>query len=440
MDIKVHKQSGLIGEIEIPSDKSISHRAILFSLLMKEGIYFIRNFLLGEDCLSSMKAVKAFGIGVEFVGKNDLKVVVPKVFKIPKEPIDCGNSGTTMRLLAGILASKGIEAVLVGDESLSKRPMKRVIEPLNAMGANISSLNSDNKAPIVIKPSKNIKGIVYDSKLASAQVKSCILLCGMQINDENATTSFIEPSLSRDHSERLIKYLDGEINIDGNKITIKGAQKLTPKDIIIPGDISSASFFIAAALIVPNSNIRITNVNLNPTRKGFIDVLMRMGADIEIVNERIIANEEVGDIIVKTSNLNGTKVFGDEIPKLIDEIPILCVVALFAKGKTVIKDAADLKNKETDRIMATYKNLSQMGGKITPLDDGFIIEGSQKELCKEENIYLDCYHDHRIAMSSYVCGLMCQNEVTIKEFEWVNISFPTFLELFKTLKNESIIK
>lgn len=439
MDVKVVKQNGLIGEIEIPSDKSISHRAILFSLLMKEGTYLIRNFSLGEDCLSSMKAVQSFGVSVEFVGKNDLKVVVPKVLKTPEEPIDCGNSGTTMRLLAGIVASKGIEAVLVGDESLSKRPMKRVIEPLNAMGANISSLNNDNKAPIVIKPSKNIKGIVYDSKLASAQVKSCILLCGMQINDENAITSFIEPSLSRDHSERLIKYLDGKINIDGNKVTIKGAQKLTPKDIIIPGDISSASFFIAGALIVPNSNIKITNVNLNPTRKGFVDVLMRMGADIKIINERIIANEEVGDIVVKTSNLKGTEVCGDEIPKLIDEIPILCVVALFAKGKTVIKDAADLKNKETDRIMATYKNLSQMGGKITPTDDGFVIEGSQTELFGKD-VSLDCYHDHRIAMSSYVCGLMCQNEVTIKEFEWVNISFPTFLQLFKTLKNESIMK
>ncbi len=439
MDVKVVKQNGLIGEIEIPSDKSISHRAILFSLLMKEGTYLIRNFSLGEDCLSSMKAAQAFGVNVEFVGRNDIKVVVPKELKIPEEPIDCGNSGTTMRLLTGILASKGIEVMLKGDESLSKRPMKRIIEPLNAMGANISSLNNDNKAPIVIKPSKSIKGIVYDSKLASAQVKSCILLCGMQINDENELTSFNEPSLSRDHSERLIRYLDGEINIDGNKVTIKGSQKLTPKDIIIPGDISSASFFIASALIVPNSNIKITNVNLNPTRKGFVDVLLRMGANIEIVNERVIANEEVGDIIVRTSNLNGTKVCGYEIPKLIDEIPILCVVALFANGKTVIKDAADLKNKETDRIMATYKNLSQMGGKITPLDDGFVIEGSQTELC-EKDVSLDCYHDHRIAMSSYVCGLMCQNEITIKEFEWVNISFPTFLELFKTLKNESIMQ
>ena len=467
MDVKVVKQNGLIGEIEIPSDKSISHRAILFSLLMKEGTYLIRNFSLGEDCLSSMKAAQAFGVNVEFVGRNDIKVVVPKELKIPEEPIDCGNSGTTMRLLTGILASKGIEVMLKGDESLSKRPMKRIIEPLNAMGANISSLNNDNKAPIVIKPSKSIKGIVYDSKLASAQVKSCILLCGMQINDENELTSFNEPSLSRDHSERLIRYLDGEINIDGNKVTIKGSQKLTPKDIIIPGDISSASFFIASALIVPNSNhqiatgletqnifsfyhkavtkpcynsnIKITNVNLNPSRKGFVDVLLRMGANIEIVNERVIANEEVGDIIVRTSNLNGTKVCGYEIPKLIDEIPILCVVALFANGKTVIKDAADLKNKETDRIMATYKNLSQMGGKITPLDDGFVIEGSQTELC-EKDVSLDCYHDHRIAMSSYVCGLMCQNEITIKEFEWVNISFPTFLELFKTLKNESIMQ
>ncbi|OLA93757.1 MAG: 3-phosphoshikimate 1-carboxyvinyltransferase [Candidatus Melainabacteria bacterium LEY3_CP_29_8] len=446
MDVKVVKQNGLIGEIEIPSDKSISHRAILFSLLMKEGTYLIRNFSLGEDCLSSIdlpdrtveekqNMEEMFGT----VGKNDLKVVVPKVLKTPKESIDCGNSGTTMRLLTGILASKGIEAVLVGDESLSKRPMKRVIEPLNAMRANILSLNNDNKAPIVIKPSKNIKGIVYDSKLASAQVKSCLLLCGMQINDEKELTSFIEPSLSRDHSERLIKYLDGEINIDGNKVTIKGAQKLTPKDIIIPGDISSASFFIAGALIVPNSNIKITNVNLNPTRKGFVNVLMRMGADIQIINERIISNEEVGDIVVRTSNLTGTEVCGDEIPKLIDEIPILCVVALFAKGKTVIKDAADLKNKETDRIMATYKNLSQMGGKITPTDDGFVIEGSQTELFGKD-ASLDCYHDHRIAMSSYVCGLMCKNEVTIKEFEWVNISFPTFLELFKKLKNESIMK
>ena len=438
MEIKVHKVSkGLMGEIEIPSDKSISHRAILFSLLMKEGEYYIKNFSLGEDCLSSMKAVQAFGVGVEFVQNNDLKVIVPKELKVPKEPIDCGNSGTTMRLLCGILASKGIEAVLVGDESLSKRPMKRVIEPLKTMGANIESLNNDNKAPIIIKPAKKIRGIDYCSKLASAQVKSCVLLCGMQIDDENEITSFVEPSLSRDHSERLIKYLGGDIKIEGNKVSVKGAQKLTPKDIV-PGDISSASFFIAAALIVPNSNITITNVNLNSTRKGFIDVLLRMGAGIKIINERVLANEEVGDVVVKTSNLKGTTVCGDEIPKLIDEIPILAAIALFAQGKTVIKDAGDLKNKETDRILATYKNLSQMGGKITPTDDGFIIEGGQKDL--KGGVSLECYHDHRIAMSSYVCGLMCQNEITINEFEWVNISFPTFLKLFQILKNESIMK
>lgn len=439
MEIKVHKVSkGLMGEIEIPSDKSISHRAILFSLLMKEGEYYIKNFSLGEDCLSSMKAVQAFGVDVEFVQNNDLKVIVPKELKVPKEPIDCGNSGTTMRLLCGILVSKGIEAVLVGDESLSKRPMKRVIEPLKTMGANIESLNNDNKAPIIIKPAKKIRGIDYCSKLASAQVKSCVLLCGMQIDDENEITSFVEPSLSRDHSERLIKYLGGDIKIEGNKVSVKGAQKLTPKDIVIPGDISSASFFIAAALIVPNSNITITNVNLNSTRKGFIDVLLRMGAGIKIINERVLANEEVGDVVVKTSNLKGTTVCGEEIPKLIDEIPILAAIALFAQGKTVIKDAGDLKNKETDRILATYKNLSQMGGKITPTDDGFIIEGGQKDL--KGGVSLECYHDHRIAMSSYVCGLMCQNEITINEFEWVNISFPTFLKLFQILKNESIMK
>ncbi len=439
MEIKVHKVSkGLMGEIEIPSDKSISHRAILFSLLMKEGEYYIKNFSLGEDCLSSMKAVQAFGVDVEFVQNNDLKVIVPKELKVPKEPIDCGNSGTTMRLLCGILVSKGIEAVLVGDESLSKRPMKRVIEPLKTMGANIESLNNNNRAPIIIKPAKKIRGIDYCSKLASAQVKSCVLLCGMQIDDENEITSFVEPSLSRDHSERLIKYLGGDIKIEGNKVSVKGAQKLTPKDIVIPGDISSASFFIAAALIVPNSNITITNVNLNSTRKGFIDVLLRMGAGIKIINERVLANEEVGDVVVKTSNLKGTTVCGDEIPKLIDEIPILAAIALFAQGKTVIKDAGDLKNKETDRILATYKNLSQMGGKITPTDDGFIIEGGQKDL--KGGVSLECYHDHRIAMSSYVCGLMCQNEITINEFEWVNISFPTFLKLFQILKNESIMK
>ena len=439
MEIKVHKvQKGLMGKIEIPSDKSISHRAILFSLLMKAGEYYIKNFSLGEDCLSSMKAVQAFGVGVEFVKNNDLKVTVPKELKVPKEPIDCGNSGTTMRLLCGILASKGIDAVLVGDESLSKRPMKRVIEPLKAMGVNIESLNNDNKAPIIIKPAKKIRGIDYVSKLASAQVKSCILLCGMQIDDEKEITSFIEPSLSRDHSERLIKYLNGDIKIEGNKVSVKGAQKLTPKDIVVPGDISSASFFIAAALIVPNSNITITNVNLNSTRKGFVDVLLRMGANIKIINERVLANEEVGDIVVKTSNLNGTTVCGDEIPKLIDEIPILAAIALFANGETLIKDAADLKNKETDRIMATYTNLSQMGGKIEATDDGFIIEGGQKDL--KGGVSLECYHDHRIAMSSYVCGLMCQNEITINEFEWVNISFPTFLKLFQALENESIIK
>ena len=434
MDVVVKKSKGLIGEIEIPSDKSISHRAILFSLLMKEGTYYIKNFSNGEDCLSSLNAVKLFGVDAQFIGKNDLKVIVPAQLKSPAQPVYCGNSGTTMRLLAGILCAKGFEVVLEGDLSLSNRPMKRVIEPLNQMGANVSSLNNNDKAPIVIKPSSHLKGIVYNSKLASAQVKSCVLLCGMQIENSASITKFIEPFSSRDHTERLIEFLNGDINVNNNEITIKGGQKLTPKDIAIPGDVSSAAFFIAAALIVPNSHVKIKNINLNSTRRGIIDVFLRMGAKIEIINQHVVSNEEVCDVIVKSSKLKGTIVEKEEIPKLIDEIPILCVTALFADGKTIIKDAQDLKNKETDRIMATYKNLSQMGGKITPTDDGFIIEGGQKEL--QGNVSLECYHDHRIAMSSYVCGLMCQKSITIKEFEWVNISFPAFLSLFNTIKQK----
>ena len=416
-------KNGLKGSVNIPADKSISHRAVMFTSLAK-GESIIKNFSKGQDPLSSLNVCKTLGINAEF--KNDL-LIINSTGKLsaPSSNLDCGNSGTTMRLMSGILAGQKFNSTLIGDESLSKRPMKRVIEPLSLMGAEIKS--NDYKAPLYIR-GQNLHGIDYVSKLASAQVKSCILLAGLNAEGE---TTVIEPSLSRNHTELMLEYLGADIKAENNKVTIKPS-KLTAKDIDIAGDISSASFFITAGLIVKGSDFTIKNTGLNPTRTGIIDVVKRMGGNIEILNPQTISGEEAGDIRVRyTENLKACTIEGDDIPRLIDELPVIAVLASQAEGETIVKNAGDLRNKESDRIKCLVKELSKIGVNIEEREDGFVIRG-KSELnggCETES-----YHDHRLAMSFYTAGLICKREIAINGFEWTKISFPEFEELFSKLK------
>jgi 3-phosphoshikimate 1-carboxyvinyltransferase len=411
---------GLNGEIVVPADKSISHRAVILASLAK-GKTVIKNFSQGQDPISTLKICQNLGVDSRF--ETDLIINSTGKFSAPKSFLDCGNSGTTMRFMAGVLAGQNFNSVLIGDESLSKRPMKRVIEPLTLMGANITSNNY--KAPLNIT-GKQLENINYVSKLASAQVKSCVLLAGLNCDGK---TSFTEPYISRDHTERMLKYMGANISTSGTTTTIQKST-LIPQTIEICGDISSASYFIVAGLIVPNSEIILKNVGLNPTRTGILEVVEKMGGNIEILDKRQISGEDVGDIKVKYSELKATTIKGKIIPKLIDELPVIAVLATQAQGTTIIKDAQDLRNKESDRIKAIVTELQKIGADIEETIDGFIINGKTK---LRGDCEVETYHDHRLAMSLYVAGLVSEKPIVINEFEWVNISFPEFDRLFETL-------
>lgn len=414
---------GLKGEITIPSDKSISHRAIMLSSISK-GTAKINNFSKGADCHSTLNLFKDLGVDIEFKSEQSLILKSDGILKPPLNDLNCGNSGTTMRLVSGILAGQNFNSVLYGDESLSKRPMKRVIEPLSLMGAKIDS--NSGKAPLKIYGQK-LNGIDYNSQLASAQVKSCILLAGLNAEGK---TKYTEPYVSRNHTELMLEYLGANININKTTVTVEKSE-LTAKDLTVCGDISSAAYFIAAALIVPKSDIIIKNVGLNSTRTGIIDVVNMMGGNIEILEKRVISNEEVGDIRVKYSDLRACEISGNLIPKLIDELPVITVIATQAEGTTVIKDAQDLRNKESDRISAVVTELKKTGADIEETPDGFIINGKKRLTggCEVET-----YHDHRLAMSFYIAGLISEKSIQINGFEWVNISFPEFEQMFTSLQ------
>lgn len=415
----------LNGQITVPADKSVSHRAIIFASLAN-GKSVIKNFSDGQDPHSTLEICKLLGVDIR-LNNNDVTVISDgklKAYNNDMYPYPCGNSGTTMRLMSGVLAGQNFNSALTGDESLSKRPMKRVIEPLTMMGAKIES--QDYKAPLKIFGQK-LSGINYVSPLASAQVKSCILLAGLFAD---GVTKFTEPYLSRNHTEIMLKAMGADILSNDNTVTIKKSE-LTPIQAEIPGDISSAAFFITAALIVPNSKILIKNVGLNPTRTGILEVVQNMGGSINILDEHEVCGEVVGDIEVEYSELKGCEISGDIIPRLIDEIPVIAVLATQAKGHTVIKDAQDLRNKESDRISTVVNELKKLGANIEETPDGMIIEG-KTEL--SGGVEVETYNDHRLAMSLYVAGLVCKKEILINHFEWVNISFPTFEKLMENIK------
>ena len=416
-------QKGLRGEITIPADKSISHRAIMFNSIAN-GEAIVSNFSNGADCQSTLKVFQQLGIETNFIDEKTVKIKGGKLIK-PKIELNCGNSGTTMRLISGILSGQGFDSVLIGDSSLSKRPMKRIIEPLTKMGASITSNN--NCAPLIIK-GRNLHGINYESQLSSAQVKSCILLAGLFANGK---TIYSEPNLSRNHTEIMLDYLGANIKTNGLLTNIEKSE-LIAKNIEVVGDISSAAFFIVAGLIVEGSDFIIKNVGINPTRTGILDVVKRMGGNIELLNIRTVSGELCADIRVQYSeDLRACEISGSDIPRLIDELPIIAVLASQASGETIIRNAGDLRNKESDRIKCLVQELTKIGINIEEKDDGFVVYGKSKIAGNAE---LESYHDHRLAMSFYVAGLIAEKNILINGFEWTNISFPEFEKLMLSLQ------
>ncbi len=417
----------LRGELSVPGDKSISHRSVMFGALA-DGLTEAENFLTGADCLSTIAAFRQMGIDIEQNGTS-VKIHGKGLHGLsaPAETLDVGNSGTTMRLMSGILAGQSFDSVLTGDASIQKRPMKRIMTPLEMMHADIRSLNENGCAPLAIH-GQPLHAIHYNSPVASAQVKSCILLAGMYAD---GTTSVTEPAVSRNHSELMLRYFGAELNCSGTTSSITPEPHLTGQKINVPGDISSAAYFIAAALVVPGSEVLLKNVGINPTRDGLIRVCRAMGADLQLVNENHDGAEPCADLLIRSSSLHGTNVEGDIIPTLIDEIPVIAVLAAFADGTTVIRDAAELKVKESDRIAVMTDNLKRMGADIEATDDGMIIHGGRPLHGAE----IDSHLDHRIAMSFAVAALAAEGETTIKGGECVNISYPGFYEDLHSLEN-----
>lgn len=423
--MKFSKAAGLKGELTVPGDKSISHRSVMFGSIAK-GTTEIHNFLQGMDCLSTISCFQNMGILIENRGST---VIVQgnglHGLKAPSSMLDCGNSGTTVRLISGILAGQEFDVTLTGDDSIKKRPMKRIIEPLSLMGASIHSMNGNGCAPLQITGSR-LCGIHYFSKVASAQVKSAVLLAGLYADGETKVT---EPYVSRNHTELMLSHFGADVKTEGKTAVIQPAKELYGSNITVPGDISSAAFFIAAGLMIPNSEILIKNVGINPTRDGILHVCQSMGGNITILNQNSDSGEPVGDILVQSSSLHGTVVEGAMIPTLIDELPVIALLACFAEGETVIRDAAELKVKESNRIEVMVRNLTAMGASVTETEDGMIIHGKTPL----HGAVIDSRLDHRIAMTFAIAGLCSEGETEILGGECVNISYPEFYQHLTSL-------
>ena len=417
----------LKGTVTIPGDKSISHRAVMFGSLA-EGTTEITHFLKGADCLSTIACFRQMGISIE--EKKDCILVHGKGLhglSAPSTMLDTGNSGTTTRLISGILSGKPFESVLNGDASIQKRPMGRIITPLSQMGANITSLKGNGCAPLKIAPA-SLKGIHYQSPVASAQVKSAILLAGLYAD---GITSVTEPALSRNHTELMLSAFGAKVSSEGTTASICSAPRLVGQKIEVPGDISSAAYFIAAALMVPGSEVLIQNVGINPTRDGILRVCQEMGADITLLNQKEGSGEPSCDLLVKYSELKPASIGGDLIPTLIDEIPILAVLAAHAQGTTLIKDAQELKVKESNRIDTVVNALKAMGADVYATEDGMVIHGGTPL----HGAVIDSFLDHRIAMSFTVAALCASGETTILGRECVDISYPDFYKDLASLQN-----
>lgn len=415
--MEIKKQTRLRGELTVPGDKSISHRAVMFGSLA-QGTTRITHFLEGADCLSTISCFRKMGVDIE---RNASEILVHGKglhgLSAPSEILDVGNSGTTTRLISGILAGQSFTSELNGDTSIQSRPMKRIMTPLQSMGADIVSIKGNGCAPLRIT-GKSLQAVHYQSPVASAQVKSCVLLAGMYAD---GITRVTEPVLSRNHTEIMLNYLGAKVTSQGTTASIEPEPLLKAREIQVPGDISSAAYFIAAGLLTPDSQILLRNVGINPTRDGILKVCRAMGADITLLN----VNEEgepVADLLIRSSQLHGTTVEGSIIPTLIDEIPMIAVMAAFAEGTTVIRDAAELKVKESDRIAVVTEGLRRMGADIQPTEDGMIIHGGKPLQGAKINSYLD----HRIAMSFAMAGTICDGTMDIVKGDCVNISYPEF--------------
>ncbi len=424
-DLVVKPSRGLRGALVLPGDKSISHRAVLLAAIA-EGDTVITGFLNGQDTLNTARAVQMLGVSVEGLGTDRL-VVHGKGLDGLSEPagiLDLGNSGTGMRLLAGLLAGQDFFAILTGDRYLRKRPMARIVEPLRQMGAVIDGRSGGKLAPLAIRGGgKGIRAVDYASPVASAQVKSAILLAGLYAE---GVTSISEPSRSRDHTERMLRFFDVEVSEERAGVRLRGRQKLTVKGILeIPSDISSAAFFMVAASIVRGSDLTIRNVGVNPTRTGVIDILTEMGADIALENQREQAGEPVADIRVRHKKLHAVQISGDMIPRAIDEIPVIAVAASYAQGKTVIRNASELRVKESDRIATMAAELRRMGANVKELPDGMEITGRDAL----SGAVCESHGDHRIAMSVAVAGLAAEGDTMVRDAGWIDTSFPGFERL-----------
>ena len=423
----------LRGEIAIPGDKSISHRAVMFASLAG-GLSSISNFLTGDDCLATVACMRALGAEItvdQEAGRVSVRGAGARGLTSPEHVLDARNSGTTMRLLSGLLAGLPINAVLTGDDSLRRRPMGRIVKPLKLMGAEITGEENDQYAPIVIHGG-GLRGIEYVSPVASAQVKSAILLAGLHAD---GPTTVVEPARSRDHTERMLQAMGGNVLDDGERaVTINPTpSSLTPIDIAVPGDISSAAFWLVAAACHPDAKVTLRDVGVNPTRSGVLHVLRRMGARISIDNERLAGGEPVADITVESSDLQGAEISGDEIPSLIDEIPLLAVAAATAEGATVIRDAAELRVKESDRIADLKAILEPMATRIEERPDGMTIHGG----IKLNGAHVDPKGDHRLVMTAAVAGLLADGVTVISGPDAAAVSYPNFWRDLNRLRGDS---
>jgi 3-phosphoshikimate 1-carboxyvinyltransferase len=428
MKLTIGKAEKLKGRIRVAGDKSISHRALLLGAIA-EGTTRVRDFLPAADCLATLACVRALGIEVERLSETELIVHGRGLHGLmePKDVLDCVGSGTTMRLLAGILAGQPFYSVLTGNQQLRRRPMARIAEPLRRMGATMFGRDDGRLPPLTIQGG-DLHGIEYKLPVASAQVKSAILLAGLYAD---GPTVVHEPGPARDHTERMLAAMRAGVEVDGATITLRGSTGLSSLDIVVPGDISSAAYFIAAACLLPGSEVAVESVGVNPTRTGFLDALREMGADIRVENQREISGEPVADVVVRARDLRGIEAGGDQVPRMIDEFPLLAVAATQAQGTTVVSEAAELRVKETDRIANTAVELRKLGARIEERPDGFVVEGPTRLVGAQVN----SHGDHRLAMSLAIAGLVADGETTIEGAECIEDSFPGFEGTLRGLIN-----
>lgn len=424
MKLRIQAGGTLHGKCRVPGDKSISHRALMLAALA-HGTSTITHFLQSEDCLATLNILRELGVDIQHDGEI---VVVHGMgdtpFKTPRIPLDCGNAGTAMRLLLGLLVGQNIHGTLVGDVSLMRRPMRRVIEPIKQLGADITS-SPDGTAPLTINDASRLRGFSYTLPVASAQVKSCLLLASLGATGE---TEIIENNPSRDHTEKMLKNFGYPITVTGKRIHMSNGHPLRATDVQVPADISSAAFFMVGASIAPHSKVMLRDVGINPTRAGIIEVLQRMGGHIELMNQREYGGEPVADIEVTSAALHGITIPEALVPATIDEFPILFIAAACAKGDTLLRGAKELRVKESDRLASMAAGLQHLGIPVTLYDDGICITGGQFT-----GGHVDSHGDHRIAMAFAMAGLVAQSEITIDNCANIKTSFPNFMTLAKTL-------